>query len=740
MPSTPGTPAPGAELSASVIICAHTLDRIDALRASIGSVLRQGMPAHEVIVVCDHNAELQALVSAEFPTVTVLANTQGRGLSGARNTGIEAATGDVIAFMDDDARAHVDWLETLLRPYGDPEVMAVGGGILPAWPDARPRWFPREFDWVIGCSYLGQPEEGGPVRNLIGCNMSLRREIIDAVGGFRTGLGRVGDNAAGCEETEYCIRARELFPDGVIYLEPDAIVHHSITPERAAWRYFIRRCRAEGKAKAALVGLVGRDTGLSSESSYVKSTLTAGLRREFGAALRGDAGGALRGFAICAGTFAAASRYARGRLGFKTDAEPNGAEFRPYRIVDIDVAEDLPHLRCRDDETGAPLAGAWCLVRSNGQPVKILEVPFDGHDISPDRLADLVASDPGERPRPPLGLSQGAQLPEVSVIIATRDRPESLARCLESLFGQTFADFEIVVVDNAPSDSATAELVAAKYAATHRVRYVRETVPGLARAHNTGVAHARGAILAFTDDDVIADRDWIASIVANFASSERIGCVTGMILPAELRTRAQLWTERHGGFGKGLHRRLFDLDDRGQAGPLFPYTAGAFGSGANMAFRRDALDRMKGFDNALGAGTIARGGDDLASFVSVLQAGYQLAYEPGAMVWHFHRREEQGMQRQAYGYGIGLGAYLTGQVVERPGTLLFFLRRLPQAFAHMFSKDSAKLARLPDDYPRKLVWTERWGIVVGVPSYIRSRMKTRPARRREIGPAVRVRH
>jgi GT2 family glycosyltransferase len=290
---------------------------------------------------------------------------------------------------------------------------------------------------------------------------------------------------------------------------------------------------------------------------------------------------------------------------------------------------------------------------------------------------------------------------------------------------QTYDDMDIVVVDNAPTSSATANLISDVYAQTGRVRYIREDVPGLGRAHNRGVAAAVGDVVAFTDDDVIVDPSWVAAIAANFAHSRQIGCVTGLILPAELQTRAQYWTERHGGFGKGLSRRVFDPENGQQDDPLFPYTAGAFGSGANMAFRRETLEQMGGFDDALGAGTLARGGDDLAAFVASLQCGYKLVYEPGAIVWHHHRRSEDGMRRQAYSYGVGLGAYLTKQIVNDPRRLVFFARKFPAAVAHLFSGKSSKLARLPDDYPRRLVWSERWGILMGVPAYLRSRIQSR---------------
>ena len=326
--------------------------------------------------------------------------------------------------------------------------------------------------------------------------------------------------------------------------------------------------------------------------------------------------------------------------------------------------------------------------------------------------------------------------PILSVVVPIYNSEQHLRRCLDSLLDQTYEPMDIVVVDNAPASSVTAELITEVYAPTGRVRYVREDVPGLGRAHNTGFAAATGEVIAFTDDDVIVDKAWVATIAANFAHSARIGCVTGLILPAELQTRAQYWTEQHGGFGKGLSRKVFDPETGHEDDPLFPYTAGAFGSGANMAFRRETLDRMNGFDASLGAGTIARGGDDLAGFVAALQAGYQLAYEPGAIVWHHHRRSEDGMRRQADGYGVGLGAYLTKQIVDDPKTLFFFARKFPAAFAHLFSKKSSKMSRLPQDYPRRLVWSERLGIIMGVPGYLRSRYKSRRIQKRNPVPAI----
>lgn len=717
-------------MSVSVIICAYSMKRLDRLEAAIRSALEQDAAGVEVIVVIDHNPELMSLVARRFPGVTVLANQGERGLSDARNTGVARATQEIVAFLDDDALAERDWLSRLMAHYADPGVVAVGGGIVPVWPAARPSWFPPEFDWVIGCSYRGLPEQLAEVRNLIGCNMSVRRSCIAAVGGFKTDLGRVADNAAGCEETEFFIRLKEGFAQGRILLDPAARVHHFITEERTRWSYFAGRCRSEGRGKALMAGLVKGPQHLSSETAYVRRVLPRAVLRGLGEAARGDLAGISRSGAVVAGFGLTVAAYLGGRMGAWRKARAAPPEFAPIRIVDADLAKGLPDLAQIDPVTGQRHGAAFCLIRDAGQPVKIMEVPLDRPVIPTEDFHALVLAEGTARPPAPLPAAVGETAPHVTVVIATRDRAESLKRCLDSLLTQTYAEMDIVVVDNAPSSAETFDLIETRYAPLGRVTYVLEEKPGLARAHNAGVAAAKGEIIAFTDDDVIVDPAWVAAIAANFALSAQIGCVTGLILPAELDTRAQYWTERHGGFGKGLARKVFDPARPEDQGPLFPYAAGAFGSGANMAFRRETLARMGGFDATLGAGTLARGGDDLDGFFAALSAGYQIAYEPGAIVWHHHRRSEEGMRRQAYGYGVGLGAYLTKLIVEDPARIGVFLRRFPAALRHLFSRKGGKLGRLPGDYPTRLVWSERWGIVMGIPGYLRSRQALRRERAR----------
>lgn len=396
--------------------------------------------------------------------------------------------------------------------------------------------------------------------------------------------------------------------------------------------------------------------------------------------------------------------------------------YRPIKVVDLDIARPLTDLAMTDPKTGKKYGGVFGLVRRGTRPIKLIEFSFTGDILPASKLESVIGNDIDETAAisSAQGLKAGNE-PFLSVIVATRDRAASLSRCLDSLLRQNYPAFDIIVVDSAPSSSATADMIAGRYAPTGRVRYVREDRPGLGRAHNIGVGEAIAGIAVFTDDDVIADPNWLAAIAANFDSNGKVGCVTGLILPAELETRAQFWTERHGGFCKGFERKIYDLQDHRPPGPLFPYTAGQFGSGANMAFSMEAIRRIGGFDPALGAGTQARGGDDLASFFAVVKAGYQLVYEPAAIVWHHHRREEEGIRRQAFGYGVGLGAYLTKLVIDEPSAALHLLRALPAGLAHILAPSSTKNRRLANGYPATLIWRERLGILAGVHCYLRSR-------------------
>jgi glycosyltransferase involved in cell wall biosynthesis len=299
----------------SVIVCAYTQRRWKTLLDAVASVGRQTQPALETIVVIDHDSDLLERAASTLRDARVIGNTGQCGLSGARNTGVTVARGEIVAFIDDDAIADDTWLEELVRAYDDPRVIGAGGVARPRWEDGTaPRWLPQEFYWTIGCSYRGLPTEAAPIRNPIGANMSFRKAVFDRTGGFTSGIGRVGSTPLGCEETELSIRARQAHPGGVVLHVPTASVEHVVSTERLSWGYFRARCWAEGLSKALVTEEVGSTDALSSEWTYTLRTLPTGVLRGLLDGVRGDLTGLRRSGAIVAGLLVTVAGYVRGRL------------------------------------------------------------------------------------------------------------------------------------------------------------------------------------------------------------------------------------------------------------------------------------------------------------------------------------------------------------------------------------------------------------------------------------------
>lgn len=298
-----------------MIICAFTEDRWDALVAAVESVQQQTLPPGEIIVVIDHNTHLLERVRAHLPDVIAIENSESRGLSGARNSGIAIAQGALVAFLDDDAVAEPDWLIQLSRCCMDPRVLGAGGAVTPLWLDRSPAWLPEEFYWVVGCSYRGMPQTVQTIRNPIGANMAFRREVFETVGGFRSGIGRVGTWPVGCEETELCIRARQHWPWRTFLYQPQANIFHRVPGNRTSWSYFSARCYAEGFSKAVVTRYVGIKDSLASERTYTLRTLPHGVVRNLIDVLfHDDLTGLLRAGAIMVGLAVTIVGYFMGRI------------------------------------------------------------------------------------------------------------------------------------------------------------------------------------------------------------------------------------------------------------------------------------------------------------------------------------------------------------------------------------------------------------------------------------------
>lgn len=304
-------------LTVSVVICAHDEARWREIEMAIASVRQQTTAADEIILVVDHNEQLLRRALAAKTAPTVVANSHERGLGGARNTGVETATGDVVAFLDDDAVAGSSWIESFVETYAEPNVAGVGGSATPRWETSRPSWFPAEFDWVVGCSYMGLPAVATPVRNVFGCNMSFRRDLLNDLGGFRLGYG--------CDETELCIRLRRRWPDLKVIYRPDAGVSHYVPASRTRIQRFLNRCWFEGGSKAVVSRLAGREDGLATERVYARVTLPRGVAR--GVAdfvVRRDPGGLARASMIVGGLMSTVGGYLMAQVRIDRAARVRG--------------------------------------------------------------------------------------------------------------------------------------------------------------------------------------------------------------------------------------------------------------------------------------------------------------------------------------------------------------------------------------------------------------------------------
>lgn len=296
----------------TVVICAYTEDRWVLLQRAVASVEAQTLPPVEIIVCIDHNENLLRMSEERFTAnrsttaipLTVVANKYDGHLGSARNTAVELARGEVIAFLDDDAAADADWLEKLTAPYDDERVAAVGGAPLPSFAGGRrPRWFPQEFYWVFGCAYQGLPDSRSPLAHLIGANMSARYSALKEIGGFHS------DNH---DDMDMCHRMAHAGHQ-VIY-EPLAAVQHTVPATRTTWRYFWRRCYFVNQGKVEAFANMDQAAGLGAELSFVTRVVPRGISREIRLACGGDLYGLVRASAMISGVALAGLGHISGKL------------------------------------------------------------------------------------------------------------------------------------------------------------------------------------------------------------------------------------------------------------------------------------------------------------------------------------------------------------------------------------------------------------------------------------------
>ena len=408
----------------------------------------------------------------------------------------------------------------------------------------------------------------------------------------------------------------------------------------------------------------------------------------------------------------------------------------PIYVTDLELGSALRPLVCAPRYTAVR-----ALVRLHGEPLGHVPLPLTNGTVSVEEQAHAIhthLSEPVLRAclrnglREPLsehGMSLATlqdapppaytgPTPLVTVAVCSRDRPDDVRRCLRSLQHLRYPHLDVLLVDNAPSDDATRHVVTTEFP---HVRYVREPRPGLNWARNRALREARGDIIAFTDDDVLVDPGWVDAFVPIFTSAPHVACVTGLVVAAELETRAQLLFEQYGGFERGFQRQWYTRAAHEASGhAVFHHGAGQFGTGANMAFRRSVFDTIGSFDPALDVGTATTGGGDLEMYFRVLQEGYTLVYEPRALVRHRHRRSMDALYRQIESWGRTPFAVEARSVEHYPAEKRGFRQMRRWWFRYVGRRLVCSLLGW-SPLPSSLVWQELRTAWEGASSYRQAR-------------------
>jgi len=333
----------------------------------------------------------------------------------------------------------------------------------------------------------------------------------------------------------------------------------------------------------------------------------------------------------------------------------------PYPIFDIEVTQPLPMLRISETDMGIAV-----LLRRKGKPIEFwMEALPANSVITPADLAQRISKKAKtqlltESIREEfMSFIKRPRLPSLTVAICTKDRPECLRRCLQSLVKlkecvtNGIYEYEILVIDNAPSDDRAKQLVSN----FSEVRYLSEIKPGLNFARNRALRETKCELLVYLDDDVVVDGGWLHGLHEAWSENPDAAAFTGQVLPMELETEAQVLFERRGGFRRGFEKIRYTSDASSDDGSLYPCNTGIFGVGCNMAFRGQILLKLGGFDEALDTGAPLPGGGDHDVFYRIIRAGYPLVYEPTYLVFHQHRRTMKKLSHQYWTWGLSVMAF-----------------------------------------------------------------------------------
>lgn len=274
-------------MKVSVVICTYTDERFTDTIEAVKSIVEQSYLNTECVLIIDRNTELfdkfkMSNYSESLNNLIIGLSTLS-GLSNARNRGVELATGDIIAFIDDDSIADVDWILHLIANYDELNVIGVGGRMNPLWIAGNAKWIPSEFYWAIGCSYRTQRNDKHYVRSTFGSNMSFKSAVFEDVGLFNAQFGLIDDTMRTGEETEFSIRVLSTIENSRIIYDPNAVVFHKIYKYRKSLSFLLRRCYSYGYAIASM-GTSKEEIDIkfkSTENTFLKYLFTTSYSDRF---------------------------------------------------------------------------------------------------------------------------------------------------------------------------------------------------------------------------------------------------------------------------------------------------------------------------------------------------------------------------------------------------------------------------------------------------------------------------
>lgn len=388
-------------------------------------------------------------------------------------------------------------------------------------------------------------------------------------------------------------------------------------------------------------------------------------------------------------------------------------DWQPVRLLEVDVDVGLAELA----DTTSSDERIWVEAIKDGQVVGLIEADVVDGQVSRQVLEELSETFRGASASPVFSIPDEL-LPRASVVVPTIfEKPERVARVVDALCRLDYPRYEVIVVDNrrVPDPSR------APVFSDPLVKVVHQPRRGAAAARNRGAQSSVGDFIAFTDDDAMPDATWLRALGARFVLNPEVEGVGGLVLPKELRTRPQLWFEEfYGGFNRTFDAEVVHVTNLAGSDKLFPYATGRFGSGNNMAFRRETLERLTGFNEHLGPGTPAKGGEDLEIFFELLVGGGWLAIEPAAVVRHFNRETEREFMRQVFRYGTGLTAMYVAVIARHPRHVFGIIRRIPVGLRRLFRHRGQGSPSASPSCPRRTYAYQMLGIAYGPLAYLLS--------------------